>query len=357
MLREIWRSFRLVFLVFAALSLVATACGDDDDDGVAVGEGGGDGSEETSGETSEDDVRTYTVGYSSTPGIGDLGTFLTWEALRDKGIKVETKFFSDQDVVIQALESGEIDFATNLAASATLQAADAGLPMKIFTGYVGPEFVLAGETEITEAADLEGKTVAVHSEGGQTMSFMQALIEKYDLQDVTILVIPNSSARAQALLQGQLDAAPVDLGDAILVESEDAENYHTILFFGEEFPVANSGTTATEAWLDENAEDAQLIVTTLLETYQRMNDEPEWAAERAPQYLGSVYELDLLEQIVNEYLDRDLWPPDGGLDREVAEETIEFNKQYSGLEAENDDLEAYYDFTFIEAALEEVGES
>lgn len=349
-MREIGRRFRLAFLLLAALALVATACGDDDDgEGTAATDGGA--------EESQEELRTYTVGYSSTPGIGDLGTFLTWEQLRDKGIKIETKFFSDQDVVIQALESGEIDFATNLAASATLQAADAGLPMKIFTGYVGPEFVLSGEKDITDAKGLEGKTVAVHSEGGQTMAFMQALIEKHDLKDVNILVIPNSSARAQALLQGQLDAAPVDLGDAILVESEKPDDYHTVLFFGEEFPVANSGTAATEEWLSENSEDAQLIVTTLLETYRRMNDEPEWAAERAPQYLGSVYELDILEQIVNEYLERDLWPPDGGLDRQTAEETIAFNKEYSGLEAKSDELEDYYDFTFIETALEELGES
>lgn len=334
----------LALVLVAALAAGAAACGDDGDDAA-------------SGGTTGDEVRTYTVGYSSTVGIGDLGTLLTWDELRDQGIRIETKFFSDQDVVVQALVSGEIDFATNLAASASLHGADAGIPLRIFTGYVGAEFVLAGRTDIVEPADLAGKTVAVHSEGGQSMAFMQALIEEYDIEDVEIVVIPNSSARAQALLQDQIDAAPVDLGDAILVESEDPDRFHTVLFFGEEFPVANSGTIATTEFLEENAEDVQTIVTALLSTYRRMNEDPEWVIDRAPLYLGSVYELDLLGQIVEAYLERDLWPPDGGLDREIAADTIEFNTRYSGLEAQSDDLEDYYDFRFIDAALEELGGS
>lgn len=331
----------------AAAGLVLAACGGPAD----TAQGGGATSDGGQGE------RTYTVGYSATAGVADLGTLLTWEALEEKGISVETTYFSGPDVTIQALERGDIDMATNLAAVAALNAADAGLPVKIFTGYVAPEFVLGGTTDLESVEDLEGTRTSIHSEGGRTAAYINALVQKYGIEDLEILTIPNSSARAQALLQGQTDSGVVDLGDSLLIAAEDPGKFHTVLFFGEEFAVADSGTVATTDFLSENAEDVQVIVTTMIETYRKINDEPEWAVEQAQRLLSASYDdPELLAQIVEAYVERGMWDANGGLSEGAALETIAFNTEYTGLEVQSDDLSTYYDFSFVDSALGELGE-
>lgn len=308
--------------------------------------------------TSPDEVRSYVVGYSSTPGIADLGTFLTWDALRTRGIDVETRFFSDADVVVQGMARGDIDFATNMAAVAGMNARAQGVPLKIFTGYVGPEFVLAGTSDINAPEDLNGTTTAMHAEGGQTDVFLRALTAKYGLEDVEILTIPNSSARREALAQGLLDTAPLDLADALTLVDQDPDKFHIVLFFGEEFELSNSGTMATEEFLSENSEDVQTIVTTLVETYRRINDDPEWAGEQALRFFGVQYDeqFDLLRDIIRNYAERKLWDPDGGLDPDIAADTVEFNVTYGNLpEDAMDDIEEFYDFQFIDRTLDELG--
>lgn len=348
------KRFRFLSIALAALALVAASCGSSGDDSSGdAGGGGGGGGGNGSGER-----RSYVVGYSSTPGVGDLASMLAWDELRSQGIDVETRFFSDADVVIQALARGDIDFATNVGSVATMQAVDQGVDLRIFMGYVAAEFVLAGTSEIQSPEDLEGKTVAVHSEVSLTNAYTLALIAKYDLQDVNVIVVPNSSARAQAIEQGQIDAAPLDLADATLLAEQDPDRFHTILFFGEEFDgVENNGTVATTAFLEDNAEDAQLIVDAMIETNRRMADEPDWAAEQSIRFLGSAFEdsTDLLQDIVRDYIDRGLWDVNGGLDEESAELTIEFNRQYAGLEGGEGGAATYYDFSFVADALERLG--
>jgi ABC-type nitrate/sulfonate/bicarbonate transport system substrate-binding protein len=338
---------RTVSALALAVTLAASGCGSD-------GGGGGGGGDAGS----PDDERTYTVGYSSTPGVGDLASLLTWDELRSEGINIDTQFFSDADVVIQALARGDIDFATNVGAVATMQAVDGGLPLEIFAGYVGAEFVLGGTTDIKTPKDLEGKTVAVHSEVSLTNAYTRALIEKHDLQDVEVIIVPNSSARAQAIEQGQVDAAPLDLADATLLASEAPDRFHTVLFFGEEFSgVENNGTVATTKFLEDNAEDAQLIVDALIQTNRKMAEDPDWAAEQSLRFLGSAYPdtPDLLQDVVRDYIDRGLWDLDGGIDKDTATATIAFNEKYAGLEGAGDDPSQYYNFDLVADALDRLG--
>lgn len=349
-MRGIIRRFRLIGALVVIGTLLAAGCGGDDDGSAASGE--------TAGESESAERRSYTVGYSSTPGVGDLASLLAWDELRAQGIDVETQFFSDADVVIQALARGDIDFATNVGSVATMQAVDQGVELEIFMGYVGAEFVLGGTTDIESPEDLEGKTIAVHSEVSLTNAYTLALIEKYDLADVEVIIIPNSSARAQAIEQGQVDAAPLDLADATLLAEQAPDEFHTILFFGEEFDgVENNGTLATAAFLDENAEDAQAIVDAMIETNRRMAADPDWAAEQSLRFLGSAYpdNPETLQEIVRNYIERGLWDVDGGIDEETATTTIEFNVEYAGLEGAGDDPSRYYNFDLVADTLDRLG--
>lgn len=324
-----------------AVALLLSACGGGEDETAASGEG-----------------KSFAVGYAGTPGIGDLGTFLAWEEMRTRGWDIEIVVLSDADVAIQALDRGDVDVATNLTVEPAMRAIQSGIALRIFTGYVGNEWVVAGKKEIETPEDLEGKVYPVHGEGGGTDIFMGALADKYGYPHERI-VIPNSSARREALTQGRIDAAPLDMADGVFIEEEHGDDFHIITFFGDEFDIANSGTVGTEQFIEDNPEAVQAIATTLLATYRKMQEDPDWAAEQSLRFFGALYEdnVELLKETVRTYIDRQLWPPeDTGLSREAAAETIEFNARYGELDATPADIDQFYDFTFIENAKEELGQ-
>jgi hypothetical protein len=90
-----------------------------------------------------------------------------------------------------------------------------------------------------------------------------------------------------------------------------------------------------------------------------MTEDPEWALEIASEFLPDFDEA-VLEELVQEYSGRDLWPADGLLTPDRALETLRFFDEAGEIELDDisaDSLDKYFEFSYLENALEQLDES
>lgn len=302
---------------------------------------------------------SLTAAASGIPGLGSLAHLLLWEELRKVGIDVDEVYVGSNEAAVQALVRGDADFGFQISPAATASAVVEGVPIRIATGWVGSEFVLGGTTDIQSVEDLAGKRIGIHNEVGLSATLTRALIDEFAIEDVSLLVVPNSPARVEAIAQGQLDAATIDLENGIALQNLNPDDFHIILEFTELVgPIENGGFTATSDFYEANPEVVQTIVRTWVETVRRMHDDPDWAAEQSIRYFGINYEdnLDDLRNLTREYIERGLWNPNGGLTEESARDTIQFHIDFGGIPAESLEMQdSIYDTSFLDSVLEELG--
>jgi len=302
---------------------------------------------------------TLNAASSGTPGLGSLAHLLLWEELGRNGIDVNEIYVGSNEAAVQALVRGDVDFGFQISPAATASAVVEGIPLRIASGWVGSEFVLGGTTDIQTVEDLSGKRLGIHNEVGLSATLTQALVEEFGLEDVELLVVPNSPARVEAIAQGQLDAATIDVENGVALEKLNPEEFHIILEFTELVgPIENGGFTATSDFYEANPELVQTIVTTWVEVVRRMYDDPDWAAEQSIRYFGINYAdtVDDLRDLTREYIARGLWDPDGGLTQESAQDTIQFHIDFGELSEDALNMvDEIYEFSFIESVLDELG--
>lgn len=154
------RQRRILTTAALAVSLVLAACGGGDDEsaGSDGGGGGGEGGAVTLGLIPIIDVAPVYLGL-------EQGFF------EDAGIELELSSGQGGAAIVPGVASGSLDFGFGNNVS-ILVAADSGLPLQVAasgvygTGEAGNDYVeimVAGNSPLTSAAELEGKTVAVNT--------------------------------------------------------------------------------------------------------------------------------------------------------------------------------------------------
>jgi hypothetical protein len=173
----------------AAMALVAAACGDDDDNGDATGDGE---QTEEPGDAGEEMPSVLTMGTGSTGGTYfPLGGAIAgvWSGNID-GLSVSTQASGASVENLQLLQQGEIDLA--MAINGTAKSAIAG--EGDFEGqeyditYLGAiyrevyQIVARADAGITTVEDLAGKTVAIGPPGSGTAVFAEALLQRAGIE-------------------------------------------------------------------------------------------------------------------------------------------------------------------------------
>lgn len=153
---------------------------------------------------------TYTV---VAPDLQDMELFLAHDQgiFAKDGVKVNINFVSGDNRGLQALISGKTDIAyiTNTLA---YKAMETGAKIKIIanTDPVS-DYVIVAKPSLKSLADLQGHVVGISTVGGIAQLLPQAAmnLHGYDPSKVTWVSVGGSSARAQALVSGKIDAALV----------------------------------------------------------------------------------------------------------------------------------------------------
>lgn len=341
-----WRSLTALLL---ALSLVLGACGDDG------GEGGDDAGSDDGGSdtTAAQSAELVAIAGSSVDFIS-LVPIAAWECTAEAGINVEQRFVEDASTAIQAMQQGDAQIGTNIGVNVGVPAVEAGASIVDVVATQRPTWALAVEPSIQSFDDLEGKRIAVHGEASFTRAVSNyfADLHGYEYEE---LIIPGSEVRAEALAQGQIDAAVIDLPDVVQLAQTYPGSFEVLVTIGEEFPeLIEQDIWLDRDWAEANPEQATTVVQCIVGAMRKMTEDTDYALSLATETLPDMDE-EVLADLVEEYSSRDLWPADGLLTPERALSTLTFFNEVGEIEIgepTEESLSDYFDFSYLETALQ-----
>ena len=206
--------------------------------------------------------------------------------LEAEGVEVNWVQSAGSNKANEALRAGAIDVGST-AGSAALLARSNGSPIKVIDIYSQPEWaaVVAGPgSDIDDVEDLAGRTVAA-TKGTDPYFFLLQSLEESGLSadDVTVENLQHADGWA-ALQNGSVDAwAGLD---PIMAGAEEAGA--TLIYRNVDFN-SYGFLNATESFIEEKPEVAQLVV----DAYERAREWAEENPEETAEILAEVAGLDL----------------------------------------------------------------
>jgi ABC-type nitrate/sulfonate/bicarbonate transport system substrate-binding protein len=158
------------------------------------------------------------VGYSSDKDLGDIPSLMAHERLSKQGYQIEPTFYASPDLAMAAAAEGKTDIIYGGPKTMWL-AADKGAPLTLIGEQNASTLLVEVVDSIQTCADLADKPFGIHSEAATTTS----MLKRY-LQDncpgtqPQFIVVAGSDNRAAGLLAGQLQAAVLEVADAVQLE-------------------------------------------------------------------------------------------------------------------------------------------
>ena len=296
---------------------------------------------------------TLRVGLNSIPDVSVMPYVLGWETMREKGWEVEPKFFPTVDVCVQAVISGQVDVCDGVAANSAITAVEKGAALRMFYVTKMTEWQLVTPKSITRVEDLSGKKVAYHAPGGLTDVLVKDLAQRYQITPEW-MVIPGSSVRAEALLNGQIDATPAEISDALYILEQRPDDFHILVSWLEILEgLPGTGSVATETFLQNNPEAAEIYVEYSLKAARRAVQEPEWIVTQGAKYLPEL-DPEAFRRVVDALIEHEIWDVNGGLTEAGAEQAKEFFYNAGQISAPMP-IEQWADFGPLNRVLERLG--
>ena len=245
------------------------------------------------------------------------------EILGEQGIGLEYAALSNDEVVSAAVASGRVDVALN-SLTGTQRAIKAGLGMRwTLTNETQNTFVFVTSKDVTDLAQLRGKKIGLQDPTSLVTPLLPGYLAEAGLSvdDVEVVYLAGSGARAAALTAGTLDATFLFRQVAVQLEQET----------GGEFVIWGGGAKTLDPMMWEgfvmsdtfrqNTALANAFVEACLQAYEEFyaGDPTELAeaymAEERPETAG----LDPAEtaEDLAAFQETQVFPTDGGLDQEL----------------------------------------
>lgn len=288
------------------------------------------------------------VGFSDAPLLAAI------DDLRSQGYTIETPEVADPNLMIAGTAEGQFHFSSGDTA-ALLRAIDQGAKLKIIGERVGDEWTLGTVADITRCEEMEGRTVAYHAVG----SFNEVIVRAYIRENCPgtmpqEVIIEGSENRAAAMLAGQLDSSPLELSDAVNILDKGGDDYRILTSFNETLPNLRSATLAGNVdFIEQNPNTTRALLKAMLEVNRRISDEPGYLKEIALEYVPSLDET-ILDEVVEQYVEFNLFDPNGGVTEENINYTIQFFAQAGSIPL-GLSVEEAADLSYLNGVLDEIG--
>ena len=263
--------------------------------------------------------------------------FVALDRARANGLDYEWTAFSDEELAIQAVLSGQMDigFGTPYAAMQRSKA-----PLRIIFQLSKLKFFPVTTTKYASLKDLDGEPILLHSRGGGTDSIANVIEDRLGMQFGKRSYVPGSSNRVAALLGGRADATIIDLSNKNkLMRSEAGENFNVLEMF--EVEASDEALFGNLDWIKNNEKDVDIFVTALLSVWQDLHKDPTMI-RRETNHDEPIGQLppEILAELDGFYTDAvagGLYDPNGG-GRKAANADMEWYSAAGQLEGNASDL-------------------
>ncbi len=292
------------------------------------------------------------IALAETPSDELAAFFVALERAKANGLDYEWTAFSDEELAIQAVLSGQMDigFGTPYAAMQRSKA-----PLRIVFQLSKLKFFPVTTKKYSSLNDLDGEPILLHSRGGGTDSIANVIEDRLSMKFGERSYVPGSSNRVAALLGGRADATIIDLSNKNkLMRSEAGSNFNVLEMF--EVEASDEALFGNLNWIQENEEDVAIFVEALVSTWQDMHEDPTIIRkETNPDGpIGQLPKeiLDELDGFYSDAVEGGLYDPNGG-GRKAAQADMEWYSSAGQLEGDPSELniEDFWYLAPLDAAM------
>ncbi|MFD0980602.1 ABC transporter substrate-binding protein [Tropicimonas aquimaris] len=288
---------------------------------------------------------TIRIALAETPSDELAAFFVALERAKANGLDYEWTAFSDEELAIQAVLSGQMDigFGTPYAAMQRSKA-----PIRIVFQLSKLKFFPVTSKKYEKLEDLDGEPIMLHSRGGGTDSIANVIEEKYGITFGERSYVPGSANRVVALVAGQTDATILDLSNKNKLMKQEGDKFNVLPMF--EVEASDEALFANLDWIQNNEEAVNTFVAALVSTWQDMSEDPTIISRETnpdgpigqlpPEILGN------LDTFYTDAVEGGLYDPNGGGEK-AAMADLEWYSGAGQLEGDPSELKIE-DFWYLE---------
>ncbi len=184
--------------------------------------------------------------------------FVALDRAKKAGLDYEWTAFSEEELAVQAILSGQMDIGFGTPYSA-MQRAKA--PVRIIFQLSKLKFFPVTSPKYTKLEDLNGQPIMLHSRGGGTDSIANVIEDKIGIKFGTRSYVPGSSNRVVALVAGLLLHQPVLVGEIDDRRIGLAGKFNVLPMF--EVDASDEALFANLDWIKANEKDVDIFVGAL----------------------------------------------------------------------------------------------
>lgn len=277
------------------------------------------------------------IALAETPSDELAAFFVALDRAKANGLDYEWTAFSDEELAIQAVLSGQMDigFGTPYAAMQRSKA-----PLRILFQLSKLKFFPVTTKKYSKLEDLNSEPILLHSRGGGTDSIANVIEDRLSMKFGERSYVPGSSNRVAALLGGRADATIIDLSNKNkLMRSEAGGDFNVLEMF--EVEASDEALFGNLTWIQENEKDVQIFVNALVSTWQDMHKDPT-IIRRETNPDGPIGQLppEILAELDGFYSDAvagGLYDPNGG-GRKAAQADMEWYSAAGQLDGDPSSL-------------------
>lgn len=266
--------------------------------------------------------------YPSSADMGDIPSLLAWEQLKKQGIEVIPTFFPKTDLAVQAVVAGEADMGS-AAGIAVVKAVESGMNVRIVGEQVRNEWQLVTPVTFKDPKQLDGKRVGYHAPITVTEALVKWMANHYKITP-NWMIIPGSDVRAEALMRGQLDATPAEIGDVLNILQAKPGQFHVLISYAKIFPqLIGSMYFARADYVQKNSSVVGSVLEAILNAHRAIEERPGLVKENALRLLPET-KPELIDATAGTYRELRIWDVNGGASKDRGEASIKFFEE-SGL--------------------------
>ena len=237
--------------------------------------------------------------------------FVALERAKAMGLDYEWTAFSDEELAIQAILSGQMDIGFGTPYS-VMQRSKA--PIRIIYQMSKLKFFPVSSKKYSSLNDLDGEPIMLHSRGGGTDSIANVIEDRINIKFGKRSYVPGSSNRIAALMAGQTDATIVDLSNKNKLMKLQGDKFNVLPMF--EVDASDEALFANLDWMKSNENDVNIFVKALVSVYQDMHKDPS-IIKRETDPDGPIGQLpkevlDSLDGFFKDAVEGGLYHPTGG---------------------------------------------
>ncbi|MEM8571075.1 MAG: ABC transporter substrate-binding protein [Pseudomonadota bacterium] len=278
---------------------------------------------------------------------------IAFERARERGVEAEVISLQSDDLVFQSVLNGQVEVGVG-GAYAAMETLGADSPVRNFYQLRRLAFFpVVAKEEVTSWQDLDGQPITVHARGSGTEAIASYMEYIHDIEFSEMSFVPGSEVRAVAMRQGTINATFLDITNTRLLLAEDPKRFG-LLELGD-VDGSDSLLFARTDFLDEHAEEMQILVEELMRSAAEINADPTLPAKLREE-MGLLPDLpqELVDEITPYYetaVGAGLFDAEGG-GLPAALGDFDFLTQSGALSGDPSELapEDFWTFELIDAA-------